>query len=158
MRCRAKFTHWFEKPFLVALADKSDQRIPVTRNQVFFNFADRPACRKFRFFLLRWRSSKGEVEDASLSKQCRHDAQPFSIQRLPASGLSRPTIPIFCIALIAFFAMQVGVNPRTFDTFVLLSGFVRRLPIAFGIPPEPGERGRESGRRFGCVEKLAKVV
>ena len=40
--------------------------------------------------------------------------------------------------------MQVGVNPRTLDAFVLLGGFVRSFPIALGIPPQSGKGMRES--------------
>ena len=33
--------------------------------------------------------------------------------------------------------------------FILLRGFMRPIPIALGIPPQPGERVRESGWRLG---------
>jgi hypothetical protein len=42
---------------------------------------------------------------------------------------------LFGVVLIAFFAMQVGVHPRTLGAFVLLSGFVGPSPITLGIPP-----------------------
>jgi hypothetical protein len=63
------------------------------------------------------------------------DVEPFRIEWLSASRLSRPTIPISGVALIAFLAMQVGVHPRTLGAFVLLSRFVGLFPITFGIPP-----------------------
>jgi hypothetical protein len=50
------------------------------------------------------------------------------------------------------------MNPRSLNAFVLLRGFMRSLPIAFGIPPQPCERMRESGWRFGRFERLAKFV
>jgi hypothetical protein len=54
-----------------------------------------------------------------LFQQCLHDTQPFRIERLPAHGLACPAIPVGCVALIAFLAMQVGVNPRSLDALVL---------------------------------------
>ena len=39
-------------------------------------------------------------------------------------------------------AMQVGVNPRTLDAFVLLRGFVRPCPITFGVKPQPSKGRR----------------
>jgi hypothetical protein len=73
----------------------------------------------------------------------------FRIQWLPANGLVRPTVPVGCVALIAFPAMQVGVHPRTLRSFVPLSGFVRSRPIALGIPPQSSEGESESGWRLG---------
>jgi hypothetical protein len=77
-------------------------------------------------------NKKREVD---LSQQISHDAQPFRIEWLSAHRLPRPTIPVGCVALIAFLAMQVGVHPRTLDAFVLLGGFVCLSPMALGIPP-----------------------
>jgi hypothetical protein len=48
-----------------------------------------------------------------------HNADPFLIEWLPADGLACSVVPVGCVALIAFFAMQVGVDPRTLDAFVL---------------------------------------
>jgi len=68
-------------------------------------------------------------------KQSSGDAEPFGIERFPANGFSGAAVPVGGIALVAFLAMQVGVYPGTLRAFVLLSGFVGLLPIAFGIPP-----------------------
>jgi len=46
--------------------------------------------------------------------------------------------------MIAFFAMQVGMNPRTVTTLVLLSRLVCSRPIALGVPPQTREGGCES--------------
>jgi hypothetical protein len=70
-----------------------------------------------------------------LSQQSLNDAYPFRIERFPANGLACPTIPVRGVALIALLPVQVRMHPRTFGTFVLLSGFMRPLPIALGIPP-----------------------
>ena len=55
-------------------------------------------------------------------------------------------------------AMQVGMNPRTLDAFVLLRGFVRPCPIALGIPPKPGKCVRQSGWRLGRRERFTEIV
>jgi hypothetical protein len=73
--------------------------------------------------------------ELALSQQLSHNAEPFRIYWLSANGFGCPTIPVGCIALIAFLAMQVGVYPRTLGAFVLLSRFVGPRPIALGIPP-----------------------
>ena len=100
----------------------------------------------------------GSVLLAGSFEQRFHDAQPFRIERLPANGLACASVPVSCIALIPFFAVRVGMNPRTFDTFVLLGGFVRLCPIAFGVKPQSGEGVRESGWRLACCEGSTKVV
>jgi hypothetical protein len=89
-------------------------------------------------------------DEPALSQQLSHNAEPFRIQWFPTNRLPRPTVPISCVALIAFLAMQVGVHPRTLGAFVLLSRFVSLSPIALGIPPQPGEGEREFRRWFGC--------
>jgi hypothetical protein len=90
-----------------------------------------------------------QKDEPDLSQQSSHDADPGRIERFPANGLARPVVPIRCVALIAFFAVQVGMHPRTLNVFVLLRGLVRPVPIALGIPPQSGEGVRESGRRAG---------
>ena len=86
------------------------------------------------------------------------DAEPFRIQRLPANRLSRPTVPIGGIVLIAFLAMQIGVNPRAILAFVPLGGFVRSLPIVFCVPPQSGEGEGEFWGRLIGGERLTKFV
>ena len=50
------------------------------------------------------------------------------------------------------------MHPRTLASFILLSGFVRSRPIAFGVKPQSGKRLRESGWRLSRGEGLAKFV
>jgi hypothetical protein len=89
------------------------------------------------------------VREFDLPEEISYYAEPFRIQWLPANGLVRPTVPVGCVALIAFPAMQVGVHPRTLRSFVPLSGFVRSRPIALGIPPQSSEGESESSWRLG---------
>jgi len=96
------------------------------------------------------RSSNGDLEDTI--------HRPFRIERLPAIRFTSPVVPIGCVVLIAFLPVKVGMHPRTLDAFVLLGGFVRPRPIALGIPPQPGEGVRQSGRRLGRGERLAEFV
>jgi hypothetical protein len=93
-----------------------------------------------------------------LSQQVPHDADPFLVWRLAANRLSRPTIPVRCVALIAFLAMQVGVNPTTIGSFVLLGRLVGTFPNAFAVPPYAEERRCEPCWWFGCGEGLVKIV
>ncbi len=89
-----------------------------------------------------------------LAARTNFNAQPFRIQRLPANRLSHPTVPVGCVALIALFAKQVGVNSRTLGAFVPLGGFVRPRPIALGVPPQSGEGGPKSRFRYVYSEPL----
>ena len=73
--------------------------------------------------------------ELALSQQISDDAEPFRIEWFSANGLPCSTIPVGCVVLISFFAMQVGVHLRTLGAFVLLSKFVGPSPITFGIPP-----------------------
>lgn len=77
-----------------------------------------------------------------LSEQSRHQLDPFVFEPLAANRFACPTVPVGGIILIAFFPMQVGVHPRTFDSRVLLRRFVSSLPLALSIPPQSGERVR----------------
>jgi hypothetical protein len=45
-----------------------------------------------------------------LSEQYLHHAEPFRIEWLSANGLSRPTIPVCLVVLIAFSAMREPTN------------------------------------------------
>ena len=82
-----------------------------------------------------------------------HSASSGSRHRLASA-----TVPIRCVALVAFLPMKVGVEPRSVHASVLMRGFLRSRPIAFGVPPQSGEGRRESGWRLGGGERLAKFV
>lgn len=68
-------------------------------------------------------------------QQSRYDTDPLRVKRLSADRLASTSVPIRGVLLIAFLAVQVGVNPCTFPSRVFLGGFMRALPIALGIPP-----------------------
>ena len=102
--------------------------------------------------------SKCKKDEPVLTQQSFHNVQPFRIQCITANGLTSPSIPVSGIALIAFLAMQVGVNPRSVHAFVLLSRFVRSRPIAFAIPPESGEGETECDWRLGRGQRLVEFV
>jgi len=43
----------------------------------------------------------------------RSDALPLGLEAFFANWFLRPAVPVSCVRLVAFFAMQVGVNPRS---------------------------------------------
>jgi hypothetical protein len=83
--------------------------------------------------LIQTRNRKKREVD--LSQQASQDAEPFRIQWLSANWFSCSAVPVDCVALVAFFAMKISMNPTTLGAFVLLCGFVRPCPVALRIPP-----------------------
>ena len=77
-----------------------------------------------------------------LRQQSFHHVEPFCIEWLVANGLASATVPIACVPLIAFLAVEIRMHPRAIPAFVLLRGFVRPCPIALGVPPQSGEGER----------------
>jgi hypothetical protein len=75
------------------------------------------------------------IVSSLLSQQISHNGEPLGVEWFSANRLAGTTVPIACVALVAFLAVQVGVNTRTSGAFVLLSRFVGPSPITFGIPP-----------------------
>jgi hypothetical protein len=67
-------------------------------------------------------------------EQSLYDAHPLRIKRPSADRLVSTSVAIRGVLLIAFLAVEVGVNPCTFPSRIFLSGFMRSLPIALGIP------------------------
>lgn len=57
----------------------------------------------------------GTDATASLSQQFFHDADPLRIKRLSANGLACAVVPIACVPLIAFLAVQVSFPTLGFD-------------------------------------------
>jgi len=85
----------------------------------------------------------GHAKASFLEPPCQqrcNNAEPFRVERLPAPGLARPAVPIRRVALIAFLAVQVRVNPRAIRPLVLLRGFVSTFPVTLCVPPQSGKR------------------
>src|SRR5260370_36915396 len=59
--------------------------------------------------------------------------------------------------LVSGFTDSPATN-RAASALVLLREFVISVPVAFGVPPEPEQRGRESYWWSGCSERLTKIV
>jgi len=70
-----------------------------------------------------------------LFEQRFDDFFAFSIKRTLTHRLAGATVPVSGVILIAFLAMEIGVNPRSVGALVLLGGLVRPRPIVLGIPP-----------------------
>jgi hypothetical protein len=77
-----------------------------------------------------------QEQEFDLSEQLHHNAEPLRIQRLSANGLACPTIPIRCVALIAFLAMTPGMFRSRLLSTVAPVGNVhlfRKLPQAADV-------------------------
>ena len=84
---------------------------------------------------LRPRSWMGQ--NSALAQKCLRQLLPFLIERQGRWLGACAAIPIFRIGLIAFLAMEVGMNMRARFVVALLRAFMRLVPIALGIPPQP---------------------
>jgi hypothetical protein len=82
-------------------------------------------------------SQSGLGLNSYLVQDVAENAEPFPVERLPAYGLTRPAIPVGSVALIAFLAVEIRVNPRSLDAFVLLRGVVRLFPVALASHHSP---------------------
>ena len=80
------------------------------------------------------------------AEQGCHDVEPLFVEWFARGRFASAAIPVSGVPDVAFFAMQVGVNPGTVGTFVLLRGFVSAGPVALRVPPQAGESEREPGR------------
>jgi len=92
--------------------------------------------------------------ELALSQQISDDAEPFRIERFPANGLACATIPVGCITLIAFLAMEVGVHPRALGAFVLLSRFAGRWRQSCGRRLETVDPSKRRERHHRIVRPL----
>jgi hypothetical protein len=91
-------------------------------------------------------------------KQCTHDSRPLIGEPATRRAPTGASVPIGGIALVALFAVQVGVDPGTSRTFILLRRFVRSHPIALSIPPQPGQRKVQvSGRSLAAKRVLESI-
>jgi hypothetical protein len=63
-------------------------------------------------------TSNHKKREVDLSQQIFHNADPFRIDWFSANRLPRPTIPVGCVVLIAFFAMQVEGSIALIASFI----------------------------------------
>jgi hypothetical protein len=83
-------------------------------------------------------SLRGDQSQSGQQMRGGSDSPDFS------SSSSRSDTTDFCVSN--------STHPRFLDALILLRGFVRPVPIALAVPPQPGERVRESRWRFGRDE------
>ncbi len=81
---------------------------------------------------------------------------PLVVQRSAKARLGGSAIPVFRIELIAFFAVQVGMNPRAVSILTGLRCFVRAIPIPCGIALQRSLWTRQ-GRGIGALEWVRHV-
>ena len=85
-----------------------------------------------------------------------NDLLPFRVERQHAVRLTGLSVPVAGVPFVAFLAMEVGVHPGCIRSVFRLRDFVRLVPVAFGLPPEGVEEGREGWWRLlltdGCAE------
>ena len=109
----------------------------------------------------RKRESDGvEVEDGrplSLSRQQRGgDRRPFLGERRAARRLAGAAVPVAGVAGVAFFAVEIGVDPIAGAALVGLRQLMRAVPVALGLPPQRLQRGAQALGRRGDGERSAK--
>src|SRR6266498_4573621 len=92
------------------------------------------------------------------SQQGRRDLSPLVVQGSARWSPARSTVPIGGIGRIAFLAMQIGVDPRSRLTFILLGRFMRLGPVALGVPPQARKGKAQVGRRRICAQRISKLL
>ena len=82
---------------------------------------------------------------------------PLCVERWPPMLRPGPTIPVACVALVAFFAMQICVNRHSVAGFKVIYQRVGSCPVTLGIPPQRCQ-GREQIGVWGFVcQRLSKI-
>src|SRR3954463_3640101 len=71
-----------------------------------------------------------------LTEKRLRDRKPLLIERTLGRRFAGSPIPVPRVSPIAFFAVEVGVNPRSRWTLVPLRRFMCLLPVAFRVPPQ----------------------
>src|SRR5271166_5574920 len=67
-------------------------------------------------------------------------------------------IPIPGVGRVALLAMQIGMDPRSSRTFVLLRRFVGFGPVVLGIPPQARQRRIEFRGRSVALQRITELV
>jgi len=57
-------------------------------------------------------------------------------------------VPVGRVGRVSFLAMKIGMDPGARLAFILLRGLVSFRPIAFGVPPQAGQRQAKPSRWF----------
>ena len=104
------------------------------------------------------RPSAAVLNNLGLLAQRLGDLEPLLLKRTLGWRLVGPPVPVTRIGRISLFAVQVGMNPGTRRSFVLLCRFVGLLPIVFGIPPQAREGKAQLARRFFGQQGMAEFL
>ena len=92
-------------------------------------------------------------------QQCCRDRDPLRLKLVSCSGAARASVPVSRVGEIAFFPMQVGVNPRCARIGLIpLHAGMRPVPVAPSIPPERLQSQVESWRGLGPGERGSKLL
>jgi len=67
-------------------------------------------------------------------------------------------VPVVGVPLHALFAVQVGVYGHGVGRGKVIDHAVGARPVAFGVPPERGQRGRKLARRLGLVQRRPEFL
>src|SRR5688572_2917457 len=86
--------------------------------------------------------SKCKAPHSTLRQVPPHQLFPFRVERQGRRGGAGAAVPVFGVRLVAFLAMQVGMDMRAISVVALLRALMRLVPVAPGIPPQrlQGER------------------
>lgn len=96
--------------------------------------------------------------DSPLLQQPLHERQPFRIQCRAMKLAARAGVPVIGVPLDALFSVQIGVHSHGVARREVVDHSVGARPIAFGVPPERGQRRREPGRRLRKRQRGFKLV
>lgn len=66
-------------------------------------------------------------------------------------------VPVGGVPVVAFFAMEISVDPGGIGSLDRLCDLVRLVPVAFGFPPEGGKERRHCWWR-GSLQRFAELV
>ena len=84
--------------------------------------------------------------ETALAEQRTRDSVPLGIQRIRRHELTRAVIPICGVSEIAFFPVQVGVDPRAGPVLDAVCHLVCFIPVALRVVPQRLKRRRDRWR------------
>ena len=80
-----------------------------------------------------------------LTQQGFDEGVPFGFEggaAVLAAGLG---VPVIGVPLLAFLAMQIGVDGHGVGRLYVIDAVMSARPVAFAVPPESDKRGSEAG-------------